>query len=333
MLPGMSWIKLSGDAADYHPELLGAATLNVAAAVRLFDGAPLSFNDALDAADAGEPRSAPLGIELTLRRKTGHQDTSSANLIGLVPGNDPALRDEFVVFSAHLDHIGVGTPVNGDDIYNGAYDNAMGVSHLIEAAHAFSAMPEGPRRSILFIALTGEERGLLGSDYFAHHPTVPSDSMVADINLDMPLLLYPIADIIAFGAEHSTLNGIIATAIAGEGFTLAPDPLPEEVLFIRSDQYSFVRQGIPSVFLVPGFTSSDAEIDGRKLFMSHLRSHNHRPSDDLSRPVHWPSALRFARANVRISHANAENSERPARKPGDFFGEKFGRPAAARPSD
>jgi Zn-dependent M28 family amino/carboxypeptidase len=109
--------------------------------------------------------------------------------------------------------------------------------------------------------------------------------------------------------------------------------LPEEVLFIRSDQYSFVRQGIPSVFLVPGFTSSDAEIDGRKLFMSHLRSHYHRPSDDLSRPVHWPSALRFARANVRIAHAIAENSERPAWKPGDFFGEKFGRPAAARPSD
>ena len=133
--------------------------------------------------------------------------------------------------------------VDGDHIYNGMYDNAMGASILIETARAFAAMPELPRRSIMFIALTGEERGLVGSDYFAHYPTIPSDSIVANVNLDMPLLLYPTADIIAFGAEHSSLQNVIDGAIAAEDFTLSPDPMPEEVIFVRSDQYSFVKQG------------------------------------------------------------------------------------------
>jgi Zn-dependent M28 family amino/carboxypeptidase len=176
----------------------------------------------------------------------------------------------------------------------------------------------------LFVTVTGEERGLLGSDYFAHYPTVPVDSMVANVNLDMPLLLYPLADVIAFGAEHSSLERVIETAIAAEHFALTPDPIPEEVLFIRSDQYSFVRRGIPSVFLVPGFTSADPAIDGGALFREHLSTHYHRPSDDSSRPVDWDSALRFARANVRIGLAVAEENRRPAWNEGDFFGARFG---------
>jgi Zn-dependent M28 family amino/carboxypeptidase len=199
----------------------------------------------------------------------------------------------------------------------------MGIALLIEAARAFVAMPEPPRRSILFVTVTGEERGLLGSDYFAHYPTVPVDSMVANVNLDMPLFLYPLADVIAFGAEHSSLEPVIETAIAAESFALTPDPIPEEVLFIRSDQYSFVRRGIPSVFLVPGFTSTDAAIDGEAVFREHLSTHYHRPSDDSSRPVDWDSALRFARANVRIGLAVARETRRPHWNDGDFFGARF----------
>jgi Zn-dependent M28 family amino/carboxypeptidase len=186
-------------------------------------------------------------------------------------------------------------------------------------------MPEPPKRSIMFIALTGEERGLVGSDYFAHYPTVPTDSLVANVNLDMPLLLYPVADVIAFGAEHSSLEKVISAAVVEEDFVLSPDPVPEEVLFIRSDQYSFVKQGVPAVFLVPGFTSSDPEIDGGALFNGHLQTHYHQPSDDLSRPIDWDSALRFARANVRIGHAVAEDDARPTWNEGDFFGEMFGK--------
>ncbi len=322
--PGMSWVNLSGEAANYFPELQGGAMINVPPAEQLFSRSPISFEDALDAADAGTPLSTPLGTEVTLARKTAHESITSPNVIGVLRGSDPELENEYVVFTAHLDHVGIGIPVDGDTIYNGMYDNAMGVALLIETARAFAAMPAKPKRSILFIALTGEERGLVGSDYYAHYPTVPSDSMVANVNLDMPLLLYPLADVIAFGAEHSSLEGIIAGAVVDEDFVLAPDPLPEEVLFIRSDQYSFVKQGVPSVFLVPGFTSTDPEIDGGALFNGHLQTHYHQPSDDLTRPIHWESALRFARANVRIGHAVAEGDERPTWNEGDFFGEKFG---------
>jgi len=322
--PGMSWINLSGDAANYFPELQGSATINVPPAEELFSRAPISFADALDAADAGRPLSTPLGTEVTLARKTAHESITSPNVIGILRGSDPDLADEYVVFTAHLDHVGIGVPKNGDDIYNGMYDNAMGSSILIETARAFATMPEPPKRSIIFIAVTGEERGLVGSDYYAHYPTVPGDSIVANVNLDMPLLLYPVADIIAFGAEHSSLQGVIDEAIAAEDFALTPDPMPEEVIFIRSDQYSFVKQGVPSVFLVPGFTSSDPNIEGEPIWRGFLKTYYHQPSDDMTRPIDWPSALRFARANVRIGYAVAEDAARPRWNEGDFFGDKFG---------
>ena len=323
--PGMSWINLSGQAENYFPELQGGALINVPPAEQLFSRSAISFEDALDAADAGRPLSTPLGVEVTLARKTDHESITSPNVIGILRGSDPELADEYVVYTAHLDHVGTGVPIDGDTIYNGMYDNAMGSSLLVETARAFAAMPEPPRRSIIFIALTGEERGLVGSDYYAHYPTVPGESIVANVNLDMPLFLYPLADIIAFGSEHSSLEGVIADAVAEEGFVLTPDPMPEEVIFIRSDQYSFVKQGVPSVFLVPGHTSSDPGIDGEGLWRGFLKTYYHQPSDDLSRTIDWPSAVRFARANVRIGYAVAEEDDRPAWNPGDFFGEKFGR--------
>jgi len=323
--PGMSWINLSGEAERYFPELQGGTLINVPPAEELFSGAPISFEDALDAADAGKPLSTPLGVEVTLARRTDHETITSPNVIGVLRGSDPALANEYVVFTAHLDHVGTGVAIDGDTIYNGMYDNAMGSSLLIETARAFAAMPEPPARSILFIALTGEERGLVGSDYYAHYPTVPRESIVANVNLDMPLFLYPLADIIAFGAEHSSLGPMIEAAVAGEGFALTPDPMPEEVIFIRSDQYSFVREGIPSVFLVPGFLSADRDIDGEALWRGFLQTYYHQPSDDLSRTVDWPSAVRFARANVRIGEAIANDPARPTWNDGDFFGIKFGR--------
>jgi hypothetical protein len=321
--PGMSWINLSGDAANFFPELQGGAMINVPPAEQLFSRAPISFEDALDAADAGTPLSTPLGTEVTLARRTEHESITSPNVIGIIRGSDPELANEYVVFTAHLDHVGTGVAIDGDTIYNGMYDNAMGSSILIETARAFAAMPEPPKRSIMFIALTGEERGLVGSDYYAHYPTVPEDAIVANVNLDMPLFLYPLADIIAFGAEHSSLEGVINEAIAFEEFDLTPDPMPEEVIFIRSDQYSFVKQGVPSVFLVPGFTSSDGDIDGEKLWRGFLKTYYHQPSDDFNRTIDWPSAVRFARANVRIGYAVADDVDRPTWNEGDFFGDKF----------
>jgi hypothetical protein len=323
--PGMSWISLSGELADYQEQIEGNSLFNVPTATELFAGSPITFEEALDAADAGRPMSTALGVQVTLSQQAAHEEATSANVVGLLRGSDPLLAGEYIVYSAHLDHVGVGTPVNGDDIYNGYYDNAMGVALMLEAARAFAAMPERPARSILFLAVTGEERGLLGSDYFAHYPTVPTEALIANVNLDMPLFLYPLADIVAFGAEHSSLESLIAPAIATEDFLLTPDPIPEEVIFIRSDQYSFVRQGIPAVYLVPGFTSQDPTIDGAAAFREHLATHYHRPSDDDTRPVHWDSVLRFARANVRIGIQISATAERPSWNEGDFFGARFAR--------
>lgn len=321
--PGMAWVTLSGDAADYYPELRGSATISVDVARDLFAGTPISFDDARDATAESLPASTPLGFEVTLARKTRIENISSPNVIGIVRGTDPELAEEYVVFSAHLDHNGIGAEVDGDSIYNGAYDNAMGSSLLIETARAFAASP--PRRSVLFIAVTAEERGLLGSDYFAHYPTVPSESMVANVNLDMPLFLYPLADIVAFGSQHSSLEGIVRDAIAAEGFALTPDPMPEENIFRRSDQYSFVRRGIPAVYLKPGYQSLDPDIDGEAIVKDHRKNHYHLPSDDMSRPFDWESVLRFARANVLIGAAIANDDARPSWNEGDFFGDKFGR--------
>jgi Zn-dependent M28 family amino/carboxypeptidase len=321
--PGMAWLNISGDAADFVPQIEASATISVSSATELFDGTPISFEDALDAADEGRPLSTPLGVEVTISQKSDHKKITSPNVIGVLRGSDPTLADEYVVFSAHLDHVGTGAEVNGDKIYNGFYDNAMGVSLLLEAARAFVAMPEPLRRSILFIAVTGEERGLLGADYFAHFPTVPAESMIANVNLDMPLMLFPVADVIAFGAEHSSLKYQVESSVTEEGFTLSPDPLPEEVRFIRSDQYSFVRQGVPAVFLVPGLQSPDPDVDGAAIVQDHRQNHYHQPSDDSTRPVDWDTALRFARANVRVGLTIASDDDRPTWNEGDFFGVRF----------
>ncbi len=321
--PGMTWVDLSGAASGYFPEIAGSVYISVDTATQMMAGTAISFEDARAATESDTPASVPLGIEVSLSRKTTHEHIESPNVIGVVRGTDPDLADEYVVFSAHLDHTGIGEPVEGstDKINNGAYDNAMGVALMLEAARAIAAAP--PRRSIMFIGLTAEEKGLLGSDYFAHYPTVPSASIVANVNLDMPLLLFPASEIIGFGAEHSSLQAPMSAAAAAEGFVLVPDPMPEENFFVRSDQYSFVKKGIPASYLDVSSISSDPDVDGEALYEDHIKNHYHKPSDDLSRPVDWDSAVRFARANARIGLAIANDDERPTWNEGDFFGEMF----------
>ncbi len=319
--PGMTWLARDGRADNYHPELQGSALLSEAAAETFFAGTPISFEEVLDASEASRVASVPLGFEVTLARNTEHEEIASPNVLGVVRGSDPALADEYVVYTAHLDALGRGVAVDGDEIYNGAYDNAMGIALMLETARVFAEHP--PRRSVLFLAVTAEEKGLLGSDYFAHYPTVPIDSIVGNVNLDMPLFLVPVADVVAFGAEHSSLAAAVEDAATAEGFTVTPDPMPEEVIFIRSDQYSLVRQGVPAIFLVPGFSASSPDVDGGAAFRDFLQNHYHRPSDDLSLPVDWDSAVRFARTNARIGYLTGNADARPAWNDGDFFGEMF----------
>ena len=326
----MTWVGADGGAANHYPEMQAGTTVNTGAAELLFGLSPLSFEEALDASEAGRVASANLGVDVTLARRSIHKSVSSPNVIGLIRGTDPVLANEYVVYTAHLDHVGVHDDHAGEEgdaqkdaIYNGAYDNAMGVALMLETARALVEAP--PKRSVLFIALTAEEKGLLGSEFFASYPTVPAGSMVANINLDMPLFIFPPADLVAFGSERSSLQPVVEASAHEEGFALSPDPLPEENLFVRSDQISFVRKGVPAVYLIPGFTSTNGDEDGEALFRDHLENHYHEPSDDLNRPVHWDSARRFARANARIGFAVGHATERPKWNEGDFFGEQFGR--------
>ena len=322
--PGMSWIDEGGEVADFHPELQGDAKFNRHSAELLFEGSSLTFEEALDAADEARPLSTALGIEVTMYRRAEHERITSPNVVGILRGRDPELANEYVVYSTHLDHLGTGAPVDGDSIYNGLYDNALGVAVTIEIARAFASLSVPPRRSIVFVAVTGEEEKLAGSDYFAHYPTVPSSAIVANVNIDMPMFLFPMNTVTGYGAEHSSLEGLTTEEARKEGFEYIPDPFPDQVYFIRSDQYSFVRQGIPSVYLAEGIGSSDPAVDGRAVLDAFFAEHYHQPSDDLSQPIEWETALRFSRAGARIGYRIAMEDQRPTWNEGDFFGEKFG---------
>jgi Zn-dependent M28 family amino/carboxypeptidase len=212
--------------------------------------------------------------------------------------------------------------VRGDRVYNGALDNASGSAALIEIARAFAALPQKPRRSVIFLAVTGEEKGELGSEYFANHPTVKP--IVADINMDMFTMLFPVKDVIALGGEHSTLGDPARDAAAQAGFEVSPDPQPEEVRFIRSDQYSFVKRGIPSITYKAGMKSSDPSIDSETVTRTWLREVYHSVKDNPDQKLDYASGARWADANFLLALAVANAPEKPAWKKNDFFGVKFG---------
>jgi hypothetical protein len=320
---GLRWLDPKGEPADVFPALRGAATLSDSAAGRLFEDAPAPLDQVLAEAAAGKPPAFDLPVRATLRTVSEHRKIESPNVAGLLPGSDQRLRDEVLVYSAHLDHLGVGEPVEGDSIYNGALDNASGSAALLEVARAFAALPRPPRRSVLFLAVTGEEMGLLGSDYFAEYPTVAIDRIVANVNLDGLSLLYPLRELVPLGAEHSTLDSTVARAARRLDITLAPDPFPQEVFFVRSDQYSFVRRGVPSLFPFMGMRS-DSGVDAAARFREWLATRYHTPQDDLDQPMDLEAGARHAQLAFLVGLEVADEDQRPAWKAGDFFQRTFG---------
>ncbi|PCJ50167.1 MAG: peptidase M28 [Gammaproteobacteria bacterium] len=322
--PSMSWQMKEGGVFGNYSEIKGGAYISKEAGKILFSSAGHDLEQIFTEIEADKvPLGFDMDIEVSFKRQSSHENIVSSNVIAMLEGSDPILKNEYVVYSAHLDHI--GDTAHGDEednINNGALDNASGVAVMLETARRFS-QGEPPKRSILFVVVTGEEKGLLGSNYFAHYPTVPVESMVANINLDMPLILYPFADVIAFGAEHSTLAGFVERAAALQGIKLSPDPMPEQALFVRSDHYSFVKQGIPSIFLVPGWTSKDPEINGEEVFGQFFSKHYHQPSDDISLPINYDAGATFIQVNFDIGQEIANSKSRPQWNEGDFFGDKF----------
>ena len=265
----------------------------------------------------------PAGV-LTVEIRTAMEKAASSNVVGIVPGSDPRLGKEVVVLSAHLDHIGVRTTGEGDRINNGALDNAIGIASLIEEAKRFATAATPPKRTVMFLAVTAEEKGLIGSDYFANHPTVPLANIVANVNLDMPILLYPFEDMIVFGAERSTLGPIVRRAVESAGVGLSPDPMPREGIFVRSDHFRFVQKGVPSVFLWPGQKGA-----GAKAVADFMGKCYHRPCDELAQqPIRWDQGVRFVDVNYRIAREIADGPTKPVWNKGDYFGTLYRGPMA-----
>jgi Zn-dependent M28 family amino/carboxypeptidase len=290
---------------------------NPAHADELFAGTGHTLDELVAIAEAGKqlPRFA---LPAKLRAKTAvkHGSVESQNLAAIYPGSDAKLKDEYVVMSAHIDHLGIGKPINGDSIYNGAMDNASGVASILEVADHFKEANVKMRRSVLFVVVTGEEKGLLGSRYYSLNPTVPAHSIVADINTDMFLPLYPLKILTVYGLDESTVGDDAREVAQRMGIKAQPDPEPVRNIFIRSDQYNFVRTGIPSVMVDVGNEKGSPEAAIEKKW---LTERYHAPSDDLDQPVDKQAAATFNVLVENLIERIANADARPAWKPNSFF--------------
>jgi hypothetical protein len=286
-------------------------------AKRFFVGSGHDYAELLAAAQARKPLPrfpVPVSIAATVRFKS--EERESENVVGILRGSDPKLSTEYVVLSSHLDHVGVGRPIGGDDIYNGAMDNASGIATLIETARVLKESGARPRRSIIFVAVTGEEKGLLGSRHYAAHPTVPEGSMVANLNNDMFSPFFPLKSLVVQGLEESDLAADLKRAASSVGVEVLSDPEPERNAFVRSDQYSFIRRGIPALSLKVGFTKDSPE---HEIVKAWRKERYHAPSDDLSQPVDLEAAAAFNRLVAKALLEIANRDTRPSWNADSFF--------------
>ena len=327
--PSLRWLDSRGMPNDAQPSIKATAWVSTQVASAFFANSGHSWDGVQQAALDSKSQSFPLKASATIHAVSKHSDLTSPNIAGILPGSDPELSKEYVVFSAHADHIGIDRPVNGDAIYNGAFDNASGTAALLEIARAFSSLEKSPRRSILFLVVTGEEAGLLGSEYYAEYPTVPMSRIIANVNIDGISLLYDFKDVVALGSEHSTIGPIVDRVAQHMGVEVSPDPLPEEVFFIRSDQYSFVKKGVPSVFLSDGFKAVDPKIDGKKMSDAWEATRYHMPTDDMNQPINFDAGAKCTRINLAVGYELAQADARPRWNAGDFFQRFVDHPASA----
>lgn len=314
-------LKPSMSLADSDaPTLSFGAGFNPAHADKLFAGTGHTLDEMVELAEAG--KSLPtfnLPVSVKAKVKFDSSEVESQNIVGLWPGTDAKLKQEYVVLSAHVDHLGIGDPVStdpSDHIYNGAMDNASGVAMVLDVAAKMKAANARPKRSVLFVIVTGEEKGELGSTYFAHHPTVDSKAIVADINTDMFLPLYPLKYLIVYGLEESTLGDNVRAAAKDQDVEVIKDPEPQRRSFIRSDQYSFIKAGIPALAMKDGYINGSPE---DKTFHDWLHTRYHAPSDDLNQPVDMGAAGRFEDVLMDLAERVADQPDRPKWNPGSFF--------------
>ena len=293
------------------------ATVNPASCDKLFAGSGHTFAELAALAHDRKPLphfALPVSIEAKTRVEVTHVE--SANIVARLPGSDPALKDEYVVLSAHLDHIGIGEPIHGDRIYNGAMDNGSGSALVLDMAVSFKQHPEKLGRSILLLLVTGEEKGLLGSKYFAAHPTVPAKSIVADVNVDMFLPIVPLKVLTVEGLDESSLGASAREVAQAHGIKVQADPEPQRNIFIRSDQYSFVRHGVPSIMMDVAPEPGSPEV---KIFKDWLTERYHAPSDDANQPVNLDTAAKYEEIVRDLLLKTANEAQAPRWNPDSFF--------------
>jgi Zn-dependent M28 family amino/carboxypeptidase len=293
-----------------------AGSINPERAEALLAGSGHSFAELAALADSGGKLphfdlATRLSTHVVATRKLLH----SANIVAKLPGSDPVLARQVVIVSAHLDGLGVGTPVKGDAIYNGALDNAVGVASAMTIARDLKT-GKRPRRTVLFLFPTAEEGGLLGSHYFARRPSVPRDSIVADINFDMPLPIFPLTSVTPIGYEESSLGQQAAAVSARLGLPIVPDPFPDRRVFIRSDQYSFIKAGVPSLFMKLGFKRDTPEAVVEHDWRANIY---HSPRDDLNQPVIRKVAADFADYVAAVVLRVANETTRPTWNKDSYF--------------
>jgi Zn-dependent M28 family amino/carboxypeptidase len=304
--PGM---YLADPAMRFVPDGFLTASFDPAQSEQLFAGSERSFAAVAALSDLSQPvPTFPLAHRFKASLTTAKRRLTSPNLVAKLQGADPTLSAEHVAISAHLDHVGVGAAIGDDRIYNGAMDDASGVATVLDIAQVLSAGPR-PKRSMLFVIVTAEEKGLLGSHYFAQRPTVAQGSIVADLNFDMPLPLWKLRGVLVQGDQESSL-GVVARAVgARQGLALAPDALPERNGFVRTDQFSFVRAGIPSLAFKFGFAKGTPEFEIERAWRANRY---HAPSDDVNQPgVMKVEAIRLHDFVIAIARQVADAPERP----------------------
>jgi Zn-dependent M28 family amino/carboxypeptidase len=309
--------------AARHPTLadqrapMFAAQFNPAEAEKLFAGSGHTFAEMLTLADAQKPLprfELKKSLTATVVLETG--SVESPNIAAKLEGSDPALKNEYVIVSAHLDHLGIGAPIHGRTIYNGAMDDASGVASVIEIAKSFAKQPVRPKRSMLFLTFSGEEKGLLGSRYFAGHPTVPDKSIVADLNMDMFMPLFALKKLHVQGLVESTLADDARAVGAAHQIEIAVDPEPDRNSFTRTDQYSFVLAGVPALAMKFGWVAGSPE---QKAWRQWLAQRYHSTEDNLSQPVDTAAAAQFDSFLADLARRVANNSARPHYVPSSFF--------------
>jgi Zn-dependent M28 family amino/carboxypeptidase len=319
-----SWrFDIARGEGDKTPFLKFRSWMTDESAHRLMQAANLDLDVLRTQAASRDFKPLKLNLRAVINLKSEVKKVEAPNVAAILPGRDPKLRDEYVVFSAHWDHLGIGAPdKSGDNIYNGAVDNASGVASVLEIARALTMLPvaERPRRSILFLIPTAEEQGLLGAEWYARHPLVPLGKTAADVNLDSMNIHGLTRNFVPLGADRSSLRAVAEAVARERSMSVAPDPRPEQGSFYRSDHFPFAKVGVPSISLGAGddFVGRPKGW-GQQQFEAYNTAHYHQPSDEFGPDWDFRGMIQEAEIALAIGRRVADMNEMPRFNPNDEF--------------